>query len=244
MSINYFFVDNIEYMSNIPDNFYDLTIADPEQAKGQHGGKCYSAEQIQKNGKKTFVKGTTHKRKKWDLSLPSDKYFSELFRISKYQIIWGCQYYNTNFGSGRIIWDKVNDGANQYSCELAYNSLNDRTEIFRYMWRGMMQGKNISEGYLQQGNKSLNEKKIHPTQKPTALYQWIFHYFKIPLGWKIFDPNLGSGAIGIVCDKMGYSLDACENDSDYFNGSLLWLRSERIKNKTNQYDLFKIKNPD
>ena len=244
MSINYFLVDNLEYMSTIPDNFYDLAIADPEQAKGQHGGKFYSAGQIQKNGKKTFVKGTFHKKKKWDKSLPSDKYFSELFRISKHQIIWGCQYYDTNFGPGRIIWDKVNDGAHQYSCELAYNSLNDRTEIFRYMWGGMMQGKSMGEGYVQKGNKALNEKKIHPTQKPTALYQWIFYDFKIPLKWKIFDPNLGSGSIGIVCDKMGYSLDACENDLDYFNEAGLWLKSERVKNNTNQYNLFKTKNPD
>ncbi len=77
-----------------------------------------------------------------------------------------------------------------------------------------MQGKSMGQGHIQQGNKKLNDPRIHPTQKPVALYVWQFKKFKIPLDWKIFDPNLGSGSIGIACDKLGYSLDGVENDQD------------------------------
>ncbi len=238
--INYHYIDNMSFMKELPDNFYDLAIADPEQGKKQHGGKQYTGHQVQSNGAKTIVKGPSYAKRDWDNSPATPEYFKELFRVSKHQIIWGCQYYHENFGPGRIVWDKVNDGSSQYDCELAYTNLNDRTTLFRYMWRGMMQGKNINEGHLQQGNKKLNEKRIHPTQKPVALYEWQFKKFNIPLEWKILDTNLGSGSIGIACLNMGYSLDACESDKYMFDLALNWLDKEKSdkKSKESQKNLF------
>lgn len=238
--INYHYIDNMAFMKELPDNFYDLAIADPEQGKEQHGGKQYTGHQTQSNGSKTMVKGPSYKNRGWDNSPATPEYFKELFRVSKHQIIWGCQYYHENFGLGRIVWDKVNDGSDQYDCELAYTSLNDRTTLLRFMWRGMMQGKNINEGHLQQGNKKLNDKRIHPTQKPVALYEWQFKKFDIPLDWKIFDPNLGSGSHGVACLNMGYSLDGCENDKYMFDLAMSWLDKEKSdkKLKKSQKKLF------
>lgn len=227
--INYYHIDNLTYMKSLPDNYYDLVVADPEQGKKMHGGKRYSSNVKQSNGTSTMVKGVYYPNNNWDNKPASKEYFNELFRISKHQIIWGCQYYHINFGKGRIVWDKVNDGSDQFDCEIAYTSLNDRTILFRYMWRGMMQGKSIKEGHIQQGNKKLNEKKIHPTQKPTALYKWQFQQFDIPKNWKIFDPNLGSGSIGIACLEMGYNLDACENNKEQLQLAKNWLYIETNK---------------
>lgn len=226
-NINYYCIDNMEYMENIPDKYYDLAIADPPQGKKEHGGtnRCHWTKQ--KNGSKLFVKDGNFKKKNWDLEPASIDYFNELFRISKHQIIWGEQYYGIYFGKGRIIWDKCNSINHQYDCEIAYTSLNDRVTLFRYMWSGMMQGKSISEGHIVQGNKKLNEKRRHSTHKPSKLYQWTFNRFNIPKEWKLFDPNLGSGSIGIAALKLGYSLDACENDKEQFDIALNWLNEER-----------------
>ena len=229
--INYIEEDNIKYMRSLEADHYDLAIADPEQGKEMHGGKYYSGNQIQKNGAKTHVTSQTYEKSNWDYSPPSPRYFDELIRVSKHQIIWGVQYYDRYFGPGRIVWDKINDGSSQFSCELAYTSLTDRVELFRYMWRGMMQGKSMSQGHVQQGNKKLNVPKIHPTQKPVALYAWLLKHFKIPLDWKIFDPNLGSGSIGIACLYSGHALDACENDTKMYLKALNWLNSERVKHE-------------
>jgi len=225
--INYLYIDNMDYMRSLPDNYYDLAIADPEQGKKMHGGKRYSTSAKQQNGSRLKVNAQYYPNRGWDFQPATAEYFRELFRISRHQIIWGCQYYNENFGKGRIVWDKCNQGTDQYDCEIAYTSLTDRTILFRYMWRGMMQGKSIKEGHIQQGNKALNEKRIHPTQKPTALYKWQFLEFDIPKDWKIFDPNLGSGSIGIACLEMGYTLDACEKDKAQLQLALNWLKSER-----------------
>jgi site-specific DNA-methyltransferase (adenine-specific) len=221
--INYYKVDNLEYMRSLPDNFYDLVFADPEQGKKEHGGKNRSGFVKQTNGSKKFVKDGGYSKKEWDNNPPSSEYFDELFRISRFQVIWGIQYFEKNFGQGRIIWDKVNGNSDQYDCEIAYTNLTERTVLWRYMWSGMMQGKGIYEGHIQQGNKKLNEKRIHPTHKPSKLYAWTLKHFNIPIDWKIFDPNLGSGSVGIACYELGYSLDACEKEDEYYNGAKVWL---------------------
>lgn len=230
MDIVYHHIDNMEFMRSKPDNFYDLAIADPEQGKQEHGGTNRSGFVKQNNGSKIWVNDGNFKKKSWDYTPATNEYFDELFRISKYQIIWGEQYFDRYFGKGRIIWDKVNGNNDQYDCEIAYNSLTDRTELFRFMWSGMMQGKSINEGHIMQGNKKLNEKRLHPTHKPSSLYTWTFKHFGIPLNWKIFDPNLGSGSIGISCYELGYSLDACENDKEQIDIAQNWLNDEIQKN--------------
>lgn len=226
--IRYLHTDNIAYMKSLPDNFYDLAIADPEQGKKEHGGKNRSSFATQRNGAKLFVKDGSYRKKDWDNKPASDEYFNELLRVSRHQIIWGEQYFDRYFGKGRIVWDKVNGKSDQYDCEIAYCSLSDRTTLFRYMWAGMMQGKSIEEGHIMQGNKKLNEKRKHPTHKPSALYTWTFQHFDIPKDWKIFDPNLGSGSIGISCLRLGYALDACENDLEQLTIAQNWLEEEKL----------------
>jgi len=145
------------------------------------------------------VKRPFYQAKHW--SVPGDDYFQELVRISCRQIIWGCNYFQYPFGSGRIVWDKVNGNSSFSDCEIAYCSSIDTVRMFRFMWNGMCQGKSINEGYIQQGNKRLNEKRIHPTQKPVALYKWLLSNYA-NAGDTILDTHLGSGSICIACDEL------------------------------------------
>ena len=100
------------------------------------------------------------------------------------------------------------------------------------MWSGMMQGKSISEGHIMQGNKSLNEVRIHPTQKPVALYTWIFSRYA-KHGFKILDTHLGSGSSRIAAYDAGLDFVGCEIDKDYFN-----LQEERYQAHISQMSLF------
>ena len=225
-------IDNMEFMKTVPDKYYELAIVDPEYGRSESGGVNRSGYVKQKDGSKKYVDGNKYKKKNWDKTPASEEYFSELLRISKNQIIWGCNYYNKNFGNGRIIWNKVNDGSDQSDCEIAYNSLTSRVDLFSFMWRGMMQGKSISEGHLQQGNKNKNEKRIHPTQKPIALYKWLLKNYAKPND-KIFDSHVGSGSNRIACHDMGFDYEGCEIDQDYWNDQEL-----RFKKHTSQGSLF------
>jgi hypothetical protein len=124
---------------------------------------------------------------------PDRTYFEELIRVSENQIIFGCNYFDFPLIGGRIIWDKCNDGSDQSGAEIAYNSMSSKVEIFRFMWRGMMQGKSVMQGTIQQRNKKLNEKRIHPTQKPVLLYAWIFSKYT-KRGMKLIDTHTGSAS--------------------------------------------------
>lgn len=221
----------MDFMSDKPDKYYDVAIVDPEYGRFQHGGVNRNKFANQKNGTKSFVRGNAYKNLNWDKKPASREYFNEVFRVSKHQIIWGCNYYGIDFGKGRIIWDKCNLGTYQSDCEIAYNSLTTRVDLFRFMWRGMLQGKSIKEGHIAQGNKKLQDKRIHPTQKPVALYKWILSNY-IPKEWKILETHRGSGSIGIACFELGYSIDACENLSEYHIDSCKWLQQ-----KINHFEL-------
>lgn len=230
--IELFNCDCMEFMAKQPDKAFDLAIVDPEYGRGEHGGVNRNMMVKQKNGSKIFVNGNKYKNKGWDKKPSSPSFFTELFRVSKNQIIWGENYYHEQWGSGRIIWDKCNDGSDQSDAEIAFNSQTDRVDLFRYMWRGMFQGKSILEGTIQQGNKQLNEKRIHPTQKPVALYKWLLKNYAKP-GDKILDTHLGSCSIAIACHDMGFNLTGCELDKDYYESGL-----KRLKNHQKQLTIF------
>ncbi len=230
--IELFNEDCMEVMKRYPDNHFDLAIVDPPYGRGEDGGIKRSHAVVQKNGKSTFVRDGNYSSKTWDSEPPDSNYFDELLRVSRHQIIWGVNYYPYSLPGGRIIWDKVNDGANQCSAEIAYNSINQRVDIVRYMWRGMMQGKSIQHGTTMQGDKSLNEVRIHPTQKPVRLYEWILTEYAKP-GQKILDTHLGSGSSAIAAHYYGVDFVGCEIDKDYFNAA-----KERIERETRQVDLF------
>ena len=231
-------IDCMELLKATPDKFYELAIVDPP-----YGIKASKPTFIsdktgvtQKNGNVIQVRKPQYQHKNWDEKSPDNEYFIQLQRTSKNQIIWGENFYLFNFGSGRIVWDKLNDHTDQFDCEIAYNSCNNRVDIVRYMWAGMMQGaavsKSAKDAIFQQGNKTLNEVRIHPTQKPVKLYEWILtNYAK--QGDKILDTHLGSGSHAIACNNLGFELTACELDEDYFEASV-----KRITQATAQVRLF------
>ena len=226
----------MEYMATQPDNAFDLAIVDPEYGIGASRPSKKGDSVKQKNGKRIYVKSPTYEHKDWDDKAADNKYFDELFRVSKNQIIWGVNFYNYSFGCGRIVWDKLNDYSDQYDCEIAFNSINNRTDIVRYMWAGMMQGKSVSKSarlaLVQQGNKKLNETRIHPTQKPRKLYRWLYQNY-VEKGMKIIDTHLGSGSSAIEAHYFGCDFVGMEIDKDYFKAA-----QARFKKETAQIAMF------
>lgn len=226
-----FNIDCLEYMRTLPDKAFDLLIADPPYGLKEHGGKSRSGYVKQKNGSMLYVNDGSYEKMDWDKSTPSQEYIDEMFWVSKHQIIWGANYLRLPPG-GAIVWDKVNDGTDQSDCEIAFCSLTKRVDMFRFMWRGMMQGKSISEGSVQQGDKSKNEARIHPTQKPVALYVWLLQKFA-QVGWKIFDPYLGSGSSRIAAYELGFDFVGCEKNTKIFKAA-----EERFAKHSSQINLF------
>ena len=214
-------MDCMEGMKEFPDQYFDLAIVDPPYFSGPEK-RIYYGRKVSPIGVKRNYRQID------DWSVPSEEYFRELQRVSKHQIIWGCNYFNFPFSSGRIVWDKCNGGNFFSDAEIAFCSLHDSVRLFRYMWNGMNQGKSIDEGYVMQGNKKLNEKRIHPTQKPVALYQWILSKYA-KQGDKILDTHLGSGSSRIACYNGGYDFWGYEIDKEYFEK-----QEQRFENHTSQ----------
>lgn len=208
-------MDCMEGMAEFPDQYFDLAIVDPPYFSGPERREFYG-RRVSPIG----VQRTYRRSEAWQV--PGKAYFEELMRVSKNQIIWGCNYFDYPFGPGRIIWDKCNGNSSFSDCEIAYCSQHDSVRLFRYMWNGMMQGKSISEGHIQQGNKQLNEKRIHPTQKPTALYKWLLQKYAKP-GDKILDTHVGSGSSMIAAYDAGYEFTGFEIDPYYYKKAMEWL---------------------
>lgn len=192
----------LDVMRQYPDAYFDLAIVDPPYFSGPEKRKFYGRK-ISPIGVQRLYGQTSE----WQI--PNKDYFDELLRVSKNQIIWGVNYYDYSFGSGRIVWDKVNGQSSFSDCELAYCSFHDSVRLFRYMWNGMMQGKSISEGHIQQGNKALNEVRIHPTQKPVNLYLWLLQSYA-KKGDKILDTHVGSASSLIAYEELGFDYVGCE----------------------------------
>lgn len=228
--------DCMDLMQGKTDNYWDLAIVDPEYGGKQHGGTNRSGYVKQSNGKKLFVKDGNYKKKSWDNKPAGKEYFDELVRVSKNQIVWGVNNYEVNLGKGRIVWDKLNDNSDQYDCEIAYQSFDKRVDIVRYMWRGMMQGLRIGKGYdkarIQQGNKKLNEKRIHPTQKPVKLYSYLLQKYAYK-GEFILDTHGGSMSLAISCHDEGFELDSIEIDKEYYDDAI-----NRFEDHISQKQLF------
>ena len=203
--------DNMVLMARYPDNYFDLAIVDPP-----YGINLANMNMgIGKTIKASKIKNRKWKSKEWDIEIPKDNYFNELFRVSKNQIIWGGNYFNLGICNNFIIWDKeVPQGLSFSDCEYAWTSFNGANKIFRY------------SAYL---NKN---EKFHPTQKPPQLYKWILDKYA-KQGDKILDTHLGSGSIAIACHDYGFDLTACELDKEYYDKAM-----ERINNHIKQIKLF------
>ena len=211
---SFYNADNMAIMNTFKDKEFDLAIVDPPygigMAKGIEVGKW---------------KRAIHKTKQWDNETPTAEYFNELFRVSKNQIIWGGNYFIEHLKNTRcfIFWDKKNGDNFMSDGELAWTSFDSSVRRFTY-------------SHIQEYNKGID--RIHPTQKPIDLYDWILiNYAKD--GFKILDTHLGSGSIAIAIDKAN-TLDkknltfvGIELDPDYFRAAV-----ERFKNHKKQGVLF------
>ena len=227
-------MDCMQGMKEFPDKYFDLAIVDPPYGRKEHGGRNRSGYVRQKNGSKIFVKDGQYGNRNWDNEPPSEDYFNELMRVSKNQIIFGCNYFDYPLIGGRIVWDKCNEGSDQSDAEIAYCSMNNRVDIFRYMWRGMFQGKSITEGTTQQGNKRLNEKRIHPTQKPVALYEWLLSRYAKPNDI-ILDTHVGSASSLIACYNTNHKFVGFELDEYYYKVSKQRLNTEMAQMRLSDY---------
>ena len=222
-NIQAFNVDCMEFMKDKPDNYYDLAIVDPPYGIGMDGGKVGAGKMQQK--------------KDWDSAPPNSQYFAELMRVSVNQIIWGANYFVDNLkpSMGWIYWDKLqNKNGHRYgktfsSGELAYTSFNRAMEHFEYKYQGNYIGHPDS---ITTKTSMRHELKIHPTQKPIALYRWLLKNYAKE-GDKILDTHGGSFSSAIACHMEGFDLDICELDEDYFNDAV-----KRFKLNTVQGRLF------
>lgn len=196
--------DNMELMSRYPDNYFELAIVDPP----------YGINVNESIGRRKGMKHSGHKKAFWDNKIPSAEYFKELFRISKNQIIWGANYFVMPPTKCFIIWDKC------YSEDVTFSRYEYAFASFDL----------TSKGFIFNGQA--NKDKIHPTQKPVALYKWLLDKYAKE-GDKILDTHLGSGSIALACHDYGFELTACELDREYYEKAV-----ERIKNHVSQQKLF------
>lgn len=218
-------MDCMEGIKQFPNGFFNLAVVDPPYFSGPERRGFY--------GSKISKIGVYRDYPISPVRIPPGKeYFKELIRVSRHYIVWGCNYFHFDFAPGRIVWDKCNQNTSFSDCEIAATNLFDSVRLFRYMWNGMMQGKSISEGHIQQGNKKLNEKRIHPTQKPVALYDWIFKHYAAR-GDMILDTHVGSGSSRIAAYEADLNFVGFEIDPEYFG-----LEEQRYREYTSQTSMF------
>ena len=202
--------DNMNLMSRYEDNYFDLAIVDPPYGIGDTFIGYSSGAKKGKLKRK-------HKEMKWDNLMPNEKYFDELKRVSKNQIIWGANYFNCFIDGGSLIWYKNRGGNTLSQCEIASVSGQKKVDYVEIQ---------ILTGFCS------NENRIHPTQKPVKLYEWLLmNYAKE--GDKILDTHLGSGSIAIACHNMKYNLTACELDKEYYDAAM-----KRLDNHMKQLTMF------
>ena len=201
--------DNMALMSRYSDNYFDLAIVDPP----------YGIERFKKASGKTRFKSSKMMQEDgliWDKK-PSNNYWTELFRVSKNQIVWGANNFIMPPSEYFLIWNKQQTVENFATAEYAWVSMGLKTpaKIFDY---GI--------------HKHNHTEKIHPTQKPIDLYKFILDKYA-KQGDKILDTHLGSGSIAIACHDYGFDLTACELDKEYYDKAM-----ERINNHVKQLKLF------
>jgi site-specific DNA-methyltransferase (adenine-specific) len=191
----------MEFMQGLPDKAFDLAIIDPPYGIGEDGLKNHSRGKLAKSKKYT--------PKNWDSLAPDKEFFIELLRVSKNVIIWGANHFIENIpnqnSSCWIVWDKQNGDNDFADCELAWTNFKSSVRRFEFRWAGMLQG-----------DMKNKEVRIHPTQKPVALYKWLLDKYAKP-GDKILDTHGGSGSIAIACHDYKFDLDICELDKEYFD---------------------------
>jgi site-specific DNA-methyltransferase (adenine-specific) len=202
--------DCMELMSRYPDKYFELAIVDPPYGNADAIGLIDNKKRNKQATKRS-------KYKIFENIEPNNQYYIELERVSKNQIIWGGNY--LGLCGGVIVWQK--NGTAFGEAEVAICSTHKSIRIFEFTWNGMIQE-----------NMKDKEQRIHPTQKPVKLYEWILKNYAKE-GDKILDTHLGSGSSRIAADKMGFDFYACELDRDYFEA-----QEKRFKEYKSQLILF------
>ncbi len=217
MKIELLNCDCMEYMKSCEDNAFDLACVDPPYGIGAADDSRFG---VKHNG--AAAERTLYDAKKWDSDIPDTSYFDQIFRVSKEQIIWGVNYYpDSRLTGGRIFWDKCcPEGYSKSAGELAYKSKGYGIDYFRSAWHGMIQE-----------NMRFKEQRIHPTQKPVILYNWLYSKFS-ESGQKILDTHLGSGSSAIAAHYFGVDFVGCEIDKNYYDAAV-----KRFKLETSQIAL-------
>ena len=212
--------DCLQALKAMADNQFDLAIVDPPYGIGASAdSRVGGSYTVNLGGVKKKVAAKAYTPKDWDFQKPTIEYWNELRRVSKNQIVWGGNYFASNLEdtSCWLVWNKRNGENNNADCELAWTSFKTAVRMFDWKWNGM----------LQQNMKN-KEDRIHPTQKPVALYKWILKNYA-EKGSKIIDTHLGSGSIAIACWDMGYDLTAYEVDKEYFDNACKRLETHKAQ---------------
>lgn len=210
--------DCMDFMRGLPDKAFELAICDPPYGIGENGDRNKSRGKLAiAKDYKSFAGG--------DLSAPEPEYFQELCRVSKNQIIWGANHFASRLpnpsSSCWIVWDKVTGDSDFADCELAYASFKTAVRKFTFQWSGMLQG-----------DMKNKEQRIHPTQKPVKLYQWLLSNYAKP-GDRILDTHLGSASSAIAAHYAGFDFVGIELDQDYYQAAV-----RRFDLETRQEALF------
>jgi len=199
-------MDCMDLMRDAPDNHWDLAIVDPPYGLQESGNLS------RMNGAGKLADRQINKLSvEFDLNQPTAEYWEQLFRTSRNQVIWGGNYFPLPPTRGIAFWDKCQPWENFSAGELAWTSFDKPAKLYRF------------------DNRTSD--KIHPTQKPIALYKWLLQNYAKE-GNTILDTHMGSGSIAIACHYMGFHLTASELDEDYFNAAV-----ERIKRETAQTEI-------
>jgi site-specific DNA-methyltransferase (adenine-specific) len=205
-------IDCMDYLSTVPDKFFDLAIVDPPYGIGEGSAKIHTRHHSQKK----------YKPKEWDNESPPPEYFDLLQRKSKNQIIWGANHFidNIPFNVSSpcwIVWDKDGFG-DQADCEIAWTSFKTAIRKYKFTWNGF--------------RKELPQERIHPTEKPYSLYKWIFSNY-VNDGDKIIDTHGGSMSIACAAHDYKVNITVCEKDTEIYNDAV-----KRFSNHIAQTSLF------
>lgn len=215
LDFGFYNMDCMKGMKEFPDKYFDLAIVDPPYGIKESGSKNHTRSKLAKaKDYKPFIGN--------DLTSPNIEYFEELFRVSKNQIIFGANHFISKIpfdSSCWIVWNK-NNGNNDFAdCELAWTSFKSAVRMFSYTWNGMLQE-----------NMKNKEIRIHPTQKPIALYAWLLNKYckKDDI---ILDTHVGSASSLIACHRTNHKFVGFELDEYYYNEARKRLDAEMRKKR-------------
>lgn len=217
-NIRFIHGDNMDFMRGLPDKAFSLAIVDPEYGIG--ASNKYFIRQGKQTGKSLAASGLNYVAKDWDNQSSSQEYFNELLRVSKNQIVWGANHFISKLpydSSCWIVWDKDNSENLYADCELAWTSFSTAVRKIRFKWHGMLQE-----------NMKNKEERIHPTQKPVRLYDFLLKNYAKP-GDTILDTHLGSGSSAIAAYRLGFAFTGIELDKDYYDASVARFRKELLQ---------------